>query len=561
MPASVLKRPDVAVHLQRVALAAGAAWFVAAFAILVAVWGGPGHQTFQSPDEAANARGIVEVADHLRPTTPAIVADDVEFAHQRMWVRVDDTHVPAAAPGIMAFYGPIGALPFGGWALFLVPALGIAALAASGVLIRESIVGAMLPGLAFPATYWMLRPWHNVGLEVALVALGVLAAALDTRRRSWGDTAGLRFAPGLVLTSAVFASLVRPDHVHIIFGCSLAWWLARDRRIVRAVLVHLVAGGVWLAGTLGLNVWTTGDALVPATGLLDFPTETVAFGQDLGFPLAEILLIVAPNGVPPAGNVVTQLAKYWLRFGPVAVLVIAVVVAGILFSRRHARGGVAPVAAVAGLLVLHVLTRVSDSDFGATSSVPQLVHSHPRYTAIAYLGLAVGALLLGRVLDRHDARDGLRWAADGALALAAVVGIVYLFLPQAPGEGLGWLRSHLSDANAYAGAVDAQVPEDAVVYSLGVDKYLWAVRDVGIVRRERVVAGSPRIDEQRLTTSLRALVRDTERPAILLQLTPDEAARVAAGLDDVACVTDAGLTLPPVEGIDTVAPSYLVIRC
>ena len=535
-----------------VALACGLLWVLVALVLMGWVFGMPTRTVHQSPDEAITSLATERVAEVGRPEIERF-PDDGRLLHPRMWVPVGEHYVPAAAPGSLELYGALRAVPGGVVAIYAVPALGLGAWVAAVALLLPASgrwLALLLPGLAAPATYWLLRPFHNVALELAVVGLGVLAAVIGhgSGRRRWSVA---------VLVAAVVAALVRPDHVHVLLGAALlwGWWRHRDR--LGAVLA---AGGVavaaWLAGNLAMNLHLTGDALTTPTSLLDFPDEVRGLPSSISGPIRLVLLILLPNLLPSASTLVTQVDKYWVRNGAVAVVVaLAAVAVVVLWRRGTPRDRIALGVGVTGLVVF-ALSRISATDLGAASAVAQPVHSYPRYTAVAYLVVAVLALVtVGRASGW--------WRPAGMLVsmVAAVIGTVAVMTPAAAGEGLVWLRGQLHDADRFRDAVVAQLDDDTAIFSPHLDKYLAGQRTVGLLRPERTLPDDPPVFAPAVADAMEAAMGAGLTPVVLgvgdEVMGPLGAELTSRGL----CVTPRPLALPEVEGVDVAAPAHVVGPC
>ncbi|MBW3663062.1 MAG: hypothetical protein KY469_08185 [Actinobacteria bacterium] len=538
---------------ERTALWVGLLWFVVAFVALIVVWGSPWRLPHQSPDEAAAAHAMQLVADTGRPLLAVPFDDPGGLSHQRLWVRIDGAYTPAYPAGAFYLYGLPRVVPGGAWLLFLLPAAGLAAYAAGTALVlpRSRWLAALVPLLAFPGTYWVLRPWHNVSAAIALTGLGLLAATWAWRRNrtrwSWATVA-----------AAILASVVRPDQIHVWFGIALLATLAGvtdRRRAARWTLIHLGAAALAFGLVMLGNVAVTGDPLTTPIAFLDFPTNIQPAALGLPTPWAELALIVAPRGWPDWSNVATQFGKYGLAFGPMAGVTVAAIVAAGLGLRRLRRDRRGLLLAIAGgaLLLWFAISRVSATDYGAAFPDPGLSHTYPRYTALVFLAVAVLAVT-GVALVRHRTARGI---AAAAVAILALLGAGYAVTAPPNEEGLAWLRGHLRGADRLAHAVDVEAPADAFVYSLRADKHLWGVRPVGLLQVERPAAPG-RIATARVIASLLAAEAAGYRP-VVLELIGDEPQVL------MELLTPHGLTLrrtfepPQLEGVND-APAWEVVR-
>ncbi len=530
-----------------------AVWGLAALVVLVYVWGSPERTALQFPDEMSSARGIHLTAETGRPVADVPFEDPSSLNRMRMWADVPDGRTAAYPTALPFLYGSLRALPGGAWAIFVLPAMGVAAMAAAAARLAgdRPWLGAAAPALAFPATYWILRPWVNVSLELALAM-----AALWCLVRWWTDDAEDRWAYAAVAL-ATLAAVVRPDHVHLLLGSTLIWTLARrPRRWPRWLGVHVLGGLVYVGLVVAGNLATTGEALTTPIDLLAFPEEFRDVGTDLGFPFRELVLVVAPKGIPPLSEIARQLGKYWLRLGPVAPVVVGgLVVAGVLARRAVVERRAVAVATTTtlALLIGHTVSRVDPQVWGANLDQPWINHTIPRYTALLYVAFA---LLIVASVARLAGRRLVAGAA--AVAMLAAAGAIYPFLP--PVEADGWVahRVVLREADAYARDLAPQLPADAIAYSIRLDRYLWPAVEVGITQVERPLPGAPPIRLEDLPVSFAAAL-DAGYTPYVFELDPglaEELAQVLA-IQGLALEPTA-LAVPPVTGIVNHSPYRVV---
>lgn len=536
---------------ERTALVVGLGWFLVALVALVVIWGSPSRAPHQSPDEAAAAHAMQLVADTGRPLLPVAFDDPGGLNHQRLWVRVDGAYTPAYPAGAFYLYGLPRAIPGGAWLLFLLPAAGLAAYAAATSLLlpRERWLGALVPLLAFPGTYWVLRPWHNMSAAVALMGIGLLAAALRWHRQdarwSW-----------LTLGTAVIATIVRPDQLHVWFGVALLATLAThrdDEKWLPWTLLH-GAGGIVALGLVMLgNVIVTGDPMTTPIAFLDFPSDIQPAALDLPTPWAEIALILIPRGAPDWANVATQFGKYALRFGPMALITVGAIATAVAGLRRTPVGRRRWLAVGAGVLLLwFAISRVSATDYGARFDHAGLSHTYPRYTAFVFVAVAV-LVVVGVSLARDD-----RWRRGLAAVttVVALVGAGYAISAPPLEEGLAWLRGHIRGADALAASLDEQAPDDAFVYSLRADKHLWGARPQGLLQVERPDAEG-RIATGAVAASLSAAHAAGYRP-VVLELIGDEPQVLTDLLRPQGLRLERSFSLPALDGINDV-PAWEVV--
>ncbi len=533
----------------------GGAWALLALVAMVLVFGGPDQAVHQSPDEAAMARAVRLVEASGRPTEPVAFDDPAGLNHQRIWVRADGATLPAYPPVPMLVQGFARRVPLGDWLLLVLPAAGLgAAVTALGLSLRDRWwLAGLAPGLAFPATYWWLRPWHNTSQMLGMAGLAALAAAVFVRtRRPWAGVA--------TIALATLAAAFRPDQVHLLLGLSLVAGMvaAREPRERWQWLgAHVVAGIAWVGLNVVGNLATTGAALTSSIDLLEFPDEIRSAGQDLPFPLPQLTIILARRGVPDPAAVVEHVRRYLIAWGPILFLTVPAVTGlavGAWRTRRRLRTpAVASAWAVTAVLGWYAISRVSSTDFGTKFSGAGMSHSFPRYTALVFVGLAVAAVVGVSRIRMH--RTSL--VAIGLLAIGAVAGGAYATIDHGDDETLTWLAGHVDDATAYGDALDAQAPADAFVYVWKSDKHVWHVRPVGLIQVEQP-GEAGRVDIVGLAQSSAAALDAGFRP-LLTELTTDEARAVQERLADLGLtLATTSIDLPALAGT-LQAPVYEVV--
>lgn len=547
-------------------LVLGAAWALLSLVVVLVVFGGPGRRVHQSPDEAATATAVTLVATTRLPRLDLDVAPVEGLLRPRLWALVAD---PADPPGHLTpgyptvpylLFGLPRALPLGDWLLLLVPALGLGAAVAAlahHLPAGRRWVAALAPLVAWPATYWWLRPWHNTASMLGLAGLAALAASWHVRRTLPGERApsSSPAAPRSHLPSAALAAglaataaAARPDQVHLLLGATLALVLAvAPRRHDRFAVVgiHAVAAVGWLVAVLAGNVAATGSALTSPNELLDFPDEVRPFSARFPTPWRQLLTIVARRGLPAPDDLAAAAVRYVFAWGPLPVVTVVGLGAVLVVAWRQRRrwrtaAGIAVLLTVVNLVV-YAATRVSDADFGGSLGGAGLVHSYARYVVLVHV--AIGATVVA-VLARTNSRAG-----PALLAIAALAGGLWLTVPRGDEETLAWLAAQLRQGDALATAVDELAPSDAVVFTLRTDKYVAGVRRVALLQRERPEPGAARVDVAATVANVATLVA-AGHPVVLLEVTDAEAAAIDAGLaaHGLALRTERA-RLPEVRGV------------
>lgn len=483
--------PRVPVPVQ--ATIAGWGWVTALLVLLVVIYDGPSHVTFVNPDEATSRHAIAQVVERGRPTVDEPFDDPNDLTHQRLWVTPDGTTFtpayPATMPLVMGWADRL--VPYGGWLVILLPAVGAGSLVAAVALLlpRHHWAAALVPALAFPGTYWLLRPWANISALVATAGIAALLFAVWARsRRWWWGVASL--------VAAALAAAFRPDEIHVALGLSLLAFaaIARGRALAAWTAGHVVAGAAVAASVAFGNLLTTGAWLTTAVDLLDLPQPRTPWASTLPAPWNHVMRILGQNGLPDGANFVRQSYKYWVELGPVSLLtalavpLVATTIV-VLWRRRERRH--ATVATLATLLLVSLyVTRISRTDLGAMHDHGALIHSLPRYAALTYVGAAVG-VVAGVALLRNRI---LRWGLLGAAVALAIAAAAYVAeAPNDREEDVAYLLAEHAELEGLPDRVRRDVGDRAVLYSRTYDRYLWSAAPVGMLQHEgyHLVEGRP----------------------------------------------------------------------
>ncbi len=503
----------------------GALWSLAAFLVLVSVWGGPDKVAFGSPDEALTRRAIEQVVETGSVAVEPPIPDPEGVFAQRLWASYEGRAIPTHTPFLFYLYAAPERLVDGGrWVVLVLPSLGLGAFvtAIGGLLPRRRWLALFAPGLAFPFTFRFLKPWENMAAMSSLMAIAFMLWVVwyRTGKRGW-------IYASLAVTT--LAASVRPDQVHVVLGLSLLWTAlstrGRERRWL--VLLHGVAGFVVVLGVLVENAVVTGDPFLPPVYLLQGEPGTEIAGKDLPPGISQAVSLLLPKGIPDWSNVVFQSRKYWWDLGPIrwvtigAGLASVVLVVTSIVKRRYV--ALASGVATVGILALYYLSRINRTDWGASSLDPSIGHSLPRYSAIVY-GAAAVVLLYG--VSRLPRITPFA-VASVATALVSIAGLTYLY----DGE----VRTSLKDSvpllqayEGYAEALDRQAHANAVFYVRFTDKFVWSVRPTAVVPTEPGVEKKT-IRYTSLLDSVDRALRAGFRPYVF-ELRPDEVEALGARL-------------------------------
>jgi hypothetical protein len=491
-------------------------WLALAGAGLVWTWHGSNPKYFPSPDESVNRLAAQRVADTGWPVLNAGADDPEDLRHPRHWITIADGAVPSYPPAAYALDGALVRVPVVGAAgVAALAAVGIAAFAAGVAVLGERRRGVALlaPLVAFPATYWLMRPWMNMATFLALGSIAFLFWAIWKRGRSMPVlVASTLFAGG--------AAAVRPDLSGVVMLAGLGFTLAEadgKRESWSAVGSWVAAGALAVALILILNWYSTGDPLQTGYQIVD--ARAVATPRmSLPFPLGELQYIFLPNGLPDPLLVMRQAARYWFLMGPVAILSVTAAVAAAATLRHRPRRVLLLVATVA-VVVCFAAARVTEAGFGASAGTPELRHSLTRYWAPIYLFVAV--LPLAAVMRASQRAHWMPMLA-ALLVLSAAGG--YEVLARQP-ESMTALRDLQERGATQAAAIGAIVPSDAVVYTTNQDKVLWSHREIATLPAP--------FDPERAATSIaRALAAEQSVYVVQPGLPPSDGAALQSALRD-----------------------------
>jgi len=473
--------------------------FLATFSAVVWAWGGTDPLYFPSPDEAVNRLAAQRVADTGSPRLPLDVADEEDLRHARTWISLDDAAIPVYPPTAYYLQGAMLRVPFAGNALVAaLPALGLAAFVAgvAGLGARRRAVALLAPAMAFPALYWMMRPWMNIATMLAFLGFAVFCwtSWRSTRRSAW-----------LALAAAAVgvAAAVRPDYALFILSFTLCCTLAesRKRELPRILALACFATVIAVGLNLLFDALTTGHPFTTAYQIADARRPEAAQHVALPGPFARFSLLLMPEGVPSLAVIVDQMRRYWIDMGPVAGLALAQIATVALLWRSRPRAALLFGAACA-VAALFMISRMSADLYGGNDADSLLRHSVPRYWTPVYLVAAVPPLLF-----IMNARKDAHWAAAATLcAVLALLGARELY-DQQP-ESLVDIHAYQADWRQQQVEWATAIPADAVVYTDRLDKVLWS-------RWEVASLPSPG-DPARLAASMRRTL-DSGRTTYIIQ--------------------------------------------
>jgi hypothetical protein len=512
------------------------AWFVAVLVGILWAWGGKDQRYFNSPDEMVNRLAAERVAASGRPHIKLADADPEDLRHPRMWLTMDSGYAIPSYPPVTYYLQ--GAIIKTGAPVHVVlaalSAAGVAALAAGAVVIggRRRWLGVVAPAAAFPALYWMMRPWMNMATFLTMFCFAFLFFALwrSGRERRWLCLAALFVG---------LAAAVRPDYAPFLMAVSLIAGFAETRGRERWYVFAAVAAAGALAVALNvvLNAVTTGDPLTAAYEISDARTADSA-RAGAPEPLSKLMFVFLPYGLPGVDLVSDQLRRYWLGLGPVILITGGLLALIPLLARRSLSRN------WYGLLVLvcagFVLSRVAPGIFGAEESTAELRHSVTRYWTPVYLLAALVPLMLA-MRDRRP----FVWSAAATLCVVVACFGAYEIYAGQP-ESLELRRAYHARMASQIDEWRERLPDDALLYTVSFDKVLWSEWEVAYIPRTEDQATTGESLERALDSGRDVYLVQTVWPADVAEGMSVELARrglslrqVEARSDDVLRVTRA----------------------
>lgn len=466
------------VRAQPVPLLVGIAWFALTFTATVWVGGGLNPKVFASPDEALNrfAAGVLSKQGH--PFLALPFPDPEDLAHPRHWVTIGDHAAPSYAPVAIYAYATFLWLHGLRWVSVL-PALaaGAFALGTAKLLPRgRQWLALPSPLLAFPAIYWLTRPWMNLSVLLICVCWAFYFWA------SW-----LRTQRPLYLTLAVSlvgaAAAVRPDYAAYLMMITLLLGLAQaSEQWRRVVVLVLAAGSGAVAVNLLLNWLVTGHPTIAAYQIVAARDEGTSASAG---PLVLLRQLLIPMGIPTHQTALRFLAKYWVKMGPIAGLLLGqLALIPLLWKQRRHEAALHVIALC--VIFGFVLSRMDPDLNGAVERVGASHHSMPRYWAPVYLLATVPPVLfLSRLKNR--------WLfLVGALLLSGLALRSGYQIAKKERSSFIRMRAFLDRSTAAVEPLQRQVPDGAMVYSIGYDKILWPYWRIGTIDEPEPTAASMR---------------------------------------------------------------------
>lgn len=453
-----------------VIIAIAGAWFAVTFGTLLWVWG-LNPLVFPSPDEAVMRFAARLVGQHGRPFLPLPFPDPEDLAHPRSWLSIGDVAIPSYAPVTFYAYAPLTRFGLNGRLLVAaLPAAAVAAFAA-GIArllpLRRQWLALLGPTLAFPALYWLMRPWINVSALLQCLCWAFFYWA------SWRALGAKGWLVAAILSVGV-AAAVRPDYAAFVLVSVLLVTIAESPSQWKLVLLLVVVAG---AGALGINLIlnkaVTGHAFRAANQIAE--DRTWGPQASHGFPgLAVLKVLLIPMGLPAPKVAATAFLKYWVKMGPIALILLAQLAQIPLLRAKAPSARLLYLTAILWAVFL-AFGRMHDDVYGGRQSEGWVDHSVPRYLTPLYLFAALPPLVfLGQCR--------VRWMLAIGATLACLVSASALdeiwFKQRACMTNI---RNGLRSRNALLQQLKTEIPPDAMVYTKSMDKVLWSEWRLGTI--------------------------------------------------------------------------------
>ncbi len=454
-------------------------WFVVCFWTVLWTWG-LDPLVFPSSDEAVVRYAAWLIERGHGPFLDLPLPDPEDLLHPRSWITLGNRATPTYAPVSFYVFGWLMRLHgLGSLLIAALPASAVGAFAAGTARllpVGRRWLALFAPALAFPALYWLLRPWINISPLLTTICWTVFfwASWRESGKNGWLVAA---------LFSLGYGAAVRPDYAAYLFVLVLLFSLAASPEQWKLIFALVAASGVLaLSANLLLNRAITGHALQAAYQVaIDRTWGPEPAHKIPGLGMLRSLLL--PMGIPSWEIGSTAFRKYWLTMGPIAGLLIGQIAIVPLLWKRPRRSLYLSAAAVA-ILAFFALSRMHDDLFGGAMDYGGVHHSVPRYLTPVYLLAALPPLLfLGKCKNRAIALGG------GLLvAVLALSGGHEIWIKQ--GSSFNFLHGFVAKKTAELARFSRRIPEHAVVYTAKEDKWLWSGVKVWIIDDPKASAQS-----------------------------------------------------------------------
>jgi hypothetical protein len=287
----------------------------------------------------------------------------------------------------------------------------------------------------------------------------------------------------LAALAMALGTAIRPDYAaFLLLAVLLVSVAASPPHWKRVFVVFSLAGACALGSNLFLNKVLTGHPLQAAYQVaLDRQWGPQDGGSTPGLGILRVLLV--PMGWPVPKIALKTFAKYWLRMGPIALVLVAqLAVIPLLWDKSRLSRVL--YALVVLLCVFFVYTRLHDDVFGGHERFGWAEHSVPRYLTPAYLFAALPPLfLLGR--------SKRKWLLiPGALVAFAVSAAGLYEIGVREPSSFEFVHSFVPVHEALLTDLKREIPPSAMVYTVTSDKLVWSHWRLGTIEDQNLSAAS-----------------------------------------------------------------------
>jgi hypothetical protein len=386
-------------------------------------------------------------------------------------VTVGDKAVPTYAPVMLYAYAPL--LRMGNVGLVLLIALPSAAVlaftlgCAQLLSVRRRWLSIFAPLLAFPALYWLMRPWANLSAVLICLCWAAFYWAF------WRESGRLRWLVAAAASVAA-AAAVRPDCAAFLLTDGLLLTVAaKPADWKKIALVFVVVGAGALGSNLILNKVLTGHAFRAAYQIALERDEGPSTSTGMpGLGILRVLLV--PMGWPDPHVAWTAFLKYWFKMGPVAVLTLGqlAIISLMVPASRVSRALVLVAVLYAAFFAY---THFHNDVYGGQTPDAFPEHSVPRYLSPLYLFAAFPPLVF---LSR--CRRWFVFFPGVALCCVAVAAAGYEIGVREP-TSFAAEQDTVRTGSSTLRALTREIPSDAMVYSARFDKILWSQWRLGSI--------------------------------------------------------------------------------
>jgi hypothetical protein len=190
-----------------------------------------------------------------------------------------------------------------------------------------------------------------------------------------------------------------------------------------------------------------------------------------------------PMGWPVPKIALTTFAKYWLRMGPIALILLGqLAVIPLLWRKSPVSRALYAITFL--LFAFFVYTRLHDDVFGGHERVGWAEHSVPRYLTPAYLFAALPLLLLLGQL-----RQKWLWIPGAVVAFGISGAGLYEIGVREP-SSFQFVHNFVPIHEALLTDLKREIPAAAMVYTVTSDKLVWSQWRLGTIEDQNLSSAS-----------------------------------------------------------------------